>query len=173
MQSSNHCFPLYVFIAKDNKDFYDRHLTDFFSKLNQYEDDHAGGLSLAYPVDMCSQCKTVKKGGAMKLSSYACYCCGVHKNDLAKSNQELCTDCIRLGHIVCYHHPVMDENLLLHLQMECQDLLHDWPHLASYPFTSSRIKFGNSGVGDGSSDPRHIEYAPQTVNQRLQHCNLV
>jgi hypothetical protein len=38
--------------------------------LNKFEDNHAGGIALAYPADMCSQCKTVKKGGVLKLSSY-------------------------------------------------------------------------------------------------------
>jgi hypothetical protein len=58
----------------------------FFSKLKKFEDDHSNGLQLAYPADMCSQCKTVRQGGAMKLSTYGCYCCGVDKNDLAKAN---------------------------------------------------------------------------------------
>jgi len=35
VQSSTHCFPLYVYIAKDNKDFYDTHLTSFFFQTQQ------------------------------------------------------------------------------------------------------------------------------------------
>jgi hypothetical protein len=62
VQSSSHCFPLQVHIAKDNKDFYNKHLTDFFSQLNTFEDDNSGGIILAYPADMRSQCKTVRKG---------------------------------------------------------------------------------------------------------------
>jgi hypothetical protein len=46
VQSSIYCFPLYVYIAKDNKDFYDTHLTSVFSKLNKLEDDHSGGMKL-------------------------------------------------------------------------------------------------------------------------------
>jgi hypothetical protein len=68
--------------------------------MNNYEDDHSVGVVLAYPVDMCSQCKTVRQGGAMKLSTYACYCCGVHKNDLARPNRGLCRDCLHLGKII-------------------------------------------------------------------------
>jgi hypothetical protein len=37
----------------------------------------------------------------------------------------------------------------------------------------SRIKSGNNGIGDRSKDPRHNEYEPRTVQQRMQHCNLV
>ncbi len=64
IQSSIHCFPLYVHIAKDNKDFYDTHLTTIFSVLIQMEDENVGGLLLAYPADMCSQCNTLTTGGA-------------------------------------------------------------------------------------------------------------
>jgi hypothetical protein len=155
VQSSNHCFPLEVCISKDNKDFYNTHLTSFFSQLNKFEDDHSEGIVLAYPADMCSQCKTVRQGGAMKLSAYACYCCGIHKNDLAKPNDTMCQDCIRLGRRICYHHGVMDEDLLLHLTDEKNDMEREWRHLSRYPFTESRIKFGNSGIGDGTTDPRH------------------
>jgi hypothetical protein len=56
--------------------------------------------------------KTVRSGGAMKLSNYGCYCCGVHKHDLARPNKILCDDCTRLGNTVCYHHPVLVEDLL-------------------------------------------------------------
>ncbi len=172
VQSSTHCFPLYVYIAKDNKDFYDTHLTSFFSKLNKFEDDHSSGLQLAYPADMCSQCKTVRQGGAMKLSTYGCYCCGVHKNDLAKANSELCADCIRLGRTQCYHHDVLVEDVMLQLHEEKADLIREFPHLHHYPFKKSRIKVGSS-IGDGSADPRHIEFEPRTVQQRIQHNNLI
>ncbi len=109
----------------------------------------------------------------MKLSTYACYCCGIHKDDLAKPNQDLCADCIRLGHHVCYHHNVMDEELILHLSEEYQELQREWPHLQHYPIKKSKIKYGNNGIGDGTMDPRHIEYEPRTVQQRIQHCALV
>ncbi len=86
VQSSNHCFPLQVFITKDNKDFYNKQLTSFFAQLNIHEENHSAGVLLAYPADMCSQCKTVRQGEAMKLSTYACYCCGIHKNGLTMPN---------------------------------------------------------------------------------------
>jgi len=30
IQSRNHCFPLHIFIAKDNKELYQTHLSSFF-----------------------------------------------------------------------------------------------------------------------------------------------
>jgi hypothetical protein len=53
IQSSIHCFSLYVHIANYNKDFYNTNLTSFFSELNQLEDENIRGLVLAYPADMC------------------------------------------------------------------------------------------------------------------------
>jgi hypothetical protein len=160
-----------VHIAKDNKDFYNTHLTTFFSELNQMEDKNLGGLILAYPADMCSQCKTVKTGVAMKLSTYACYCCEVHKNDLAKANKELCGDCSQSGCNTCYHHPILEEGLLHNLCMELEDLTKEWPHLVQYPFNSSKIKLGSSR--ETSVDPRNIEYEPQTVQQCIQYSNMI
>jgi hypothetical protein len=113
VQSSGHCFPLQVHLAKDNKDFYNTHLTTFISKLNEMEDMHPNGLRFAFPADMCSQVETVWKGGAMKLAKYACYCCGTHVDDLVKPNTNRCEDCIRLGPAICYHQEVTDEELLL------------------------------------------------------------
>jgi hypothetical protein len=123
------------------------------------EDKNLGWLILAYPADMCSQCKTVKTGVAMKLSTYACYCCEVHKNDLAKANKELCGDCSQSGCNTCYHHPILEEGLLHNLCMELEDLTKEWPHLVQYPFNSSKIKLGSSR--ETSVDPRNIEYEPK------------
>jgi hypothetical protein len=67
----------------------------------------------------------------------------------------------------------MHEELLLHLNDEKSVMEREWPHLSRYSFTTSRIKFGNRGIGNGITDPRHIEYEPQTVQQRIQYCNLV
>jgi hypothetical protein len=171
IQSSIHCFPLYVHIAKDNKDFYNTHLTGFFSSFNRMEDEHIGGLRLAYPADMCSQVKTVRSGGAMKLSNYACYCCGVHKHDLAKPNEVLCEDCTRLGNTVCYHHPVLVEELLESFKVELEDLKSEWAHLKHFPFKNSKIKSGTTG--ESTADPRHIEYEPRSIQQRMVHNRMI
>ena len=80
VQSSDHCFPLHVHIDRDNKNFYNTHLSSFFSELNAIEDQYSNGLKLAFPADMCSHCKTVNQGGAMKVMNYACYLCGIHKD---------------------------------------------------------------------------------------------
>jgi len=171
IQSSTHCFPLYVHIAKDNKDFYNTHLSGFFSSFNRMEDEHPGGLRLAYPADMCSQVKTVRSGGAMKLSNYACYCCGVHKHDLAKPNEVLCEDCTRLGNTVCYHHPVLVEELLESFKVELEDLKSEWAHLRHFPFKNSKIKSGTTG--ESTADPRHIEYEPRSIQQRMVHNRMI
>jgi hypothetical protein len=109
----------------------------------------------------------------MKLSNFACYCCGVHKNDLAKPNKALCADCLQLGRAVCYHHNVMNEELIWNLQEEYQNLWTEYEHLKRYPFNQSKIKNGDSGVGNGITDPRHIEYEPSTVQQHIRHSVMV
>ena len=44
VQSRNVCFPMYVIIAKDNKELYTTELTSFFGDLNEFEDDSGDGL---------------------------------------------------------------------------------------------------------------------------------
>ncbi len=172
VQSSDHFFPLQVHLAKDNKDFYNTHLSSFFFKLNEMEDRHPSGLKIAFPADMCSQVKTVKQGGAMKLAKYACYCCGIHTDDLAKPNRTRCDDCVRLGRRVCYHQQVTNEELLLRMQDDQKNMAEEYPHLQSYPFNNSQIRFSNDGLR-GRNDPRHIEYDATTVAGRIRHADLV
>jgi hypothetical protein len=106
----------------------------------------------------------------MELFTYACYCYGVHKNDLAGTNQELCGDCTWLGCNTCYH-PILEEGLVHNLCMDLEELTNEWPHLIQYPFNTSKIKLGISG--EASVHPRNIEYEPQTVQQRIQHSNII
>jgi hypothetical protein len=172
VQSSDHCFPLQVHLAKDNKDFYNIHLSSFLSKLNEIEDRHPSGLKIAFPADMCSQVKTVKQGGVMKLAKYACYCCGIHADALAKPNLTRCDDCVRLGRRVCYHQQVTNEELLMHMEDDQSNMAEEYPHLQAYPFKNSPIRFSNDGL-HGCNDPRHIEYVATTFTGRIRHADLV
>ncbi len=40
VKSQNHCYPLHVFIAKDNKELYQTHLSQFFHDINSFEEDY-------------------------------------------------------------------------------------------------------------------------------------
>ncbi len=72
---------------------------------------------------------------------------------------------------MCYHHPVLEEGLLNSLCAELEDMQDEWPHLSGYPFNTSKIKLGSTA--EASLDPRNIEYEPRTVQQRIQHNNMV
>jgi hypothetical protein len=176
VQSRYVCFPLHVHIAKDNKEFYANHLSSFFHKLNEMEDAYPLGLQFTQGADMCSLQKTVRRGGAMKNKKYGCYCCNVHKDDLAKPNGEPCDDCIQQGVAQpCYHHQVSDESLMEHLQDEYDDLVRDYPYLLTFPFKNSRIRNGTTAVHDTRSDFRHIDFdmANSSVTSRLQFRSLL
>jgi hypothetical protein len=136
------------------------------------EDMHPSGLRFAFPADMCSQVKTVRKGGAMKLAKYACYCCGIHVDDLVKPNTSRCEDCTRLGRAICYHQEVTDEELLLHMADDRDNMLQEYPHLQSYPYNNSLIKCYCDGLW-GKNDPRHIEYEPNSITARVRFADLV
>ncbi len=96
----------------------------------------------------------------MKNSLYACYCCGMHRDNMAMPNNTLCADCIRLNKRVCYHHVVTDEAMLEQMREESIQLQQDWPHLSNFLFLQSRTKVGDVGIGNGELNPTHINFRP-------------
>ena len=104
VQSKYHCYPLYVILSKDNKQLYQTHLSEFFRQVNSVEEEEQEGLVVAQGADMCSLHKTLGVGGGMKVKTFACYCCSVHRDDLATPLDNPCEDCVRLGRTQpCYH----------------------------------------------------------------------
>jgi hypothetical protein len=175
VQSRNVCYPLHVHIAKDNKQFYSDHMKPFFDDINRLEDDHPT-LTFAHGADMASLQKTVVRGGAMKSKTYGCYCCNIHKDDLARPNASPCTDCVRLGLTQpCYHKPVSDENMIERLRQERDETLTEFPYLLRLPLIQrqSKIRFGTLGLVEGHADPRHIEYQARNRLERVKHERLL
>jgi len=153
VQSRYMCFPLHVHIAKDNKEFYATHLREFFMELNQLEDQYTGGLQFTHGADMCLLIKSVKRGGAMKNKRFACYCCNIHKDDLAKPNQVRCQDCESQGFDApCYHQEMSDEDLMERLKSELEELKRDYPYLDQFQYNHSKIRFGHTLIWDHRSD---------------------
>jgi hypothetical protein len=175
VQSRNHCFPLHVFIAKDNKELYQTHLSSFFNEVNALEDAHRNSLKVIHGADMCSLQKTVGRGGAMKNKIYACYCCDIHRDDLCKPNAEPCSDCIRLGRTEpCYHRPVSDANWRERLSDEKRLLCESYSHLNHFPFSQpSRIRFTDDAVNEAAVDPMSIEFQPQNIRQKMAFRSLL
>jgi hypothetical protein len=158
VQSRYVCFPLHVHIAKDNKEFYATHLQQFFHELNAMEDQY-GGLQFTHGADMCSLIKTVKRGGAMKNKRYACYCCNIHRDDLAKPNPIRCIDCEAQGiEEPCYHQEMSDEALMERLKSELADINREYDYLDKFEFKKSKIRCGNTAIRDHRSDFRHIDF---------------
>jgi len=169
VQSRATCIPLMVHIAKDTKAFYDVHVRSFFDDVNRFEEAHHTGLRVAAPADMCSLVRTIGRGGAMKNCRYACYCCSVHRDNIAKPNDTLCEFCIAQGSNECYHHEITDENVIQRLEAEAQEMVSTYPHLLRFPFTDSRIRFGLRGVNvDNSRDPKHVEFSPRNHTERIR-----
>jgi hypothetical protein len=59
-------------------------------------------------------------GRAMKCKNYGCYCCSIHRDNLAKPRATPCRDCVRRGctHLPCYHHDVTGKNIIERLREE-------------------------------------------------------
>ncbi len=66
VQSRDNCYPLYIFIAKDNKELYQDHLSRFFWEVDELEEEYKDGLWFCQGADMCSLQKMLGTGGAMK-----------------------------------------------------------------------------------------------------------
>jgi hypothetical protein len=142
------------------------------------EEEEQEGLVVAQGADMCSLHKTLGVGGGMKVKTFACYCCSVHRNNLATPLDNPCEDCIWLGRMQpCFHISITDEGLIERLKGEREDHLRTWPHLQHLPYNGqSRLQIGNDGmkiVLDPASDNLHIEYEPNTRLERVAYCNLL
>jgi hypothetical protein len=176
VQSRYVCFPLYVHIARDNKEFYLTHLESFFQELNDIKDAYPLGLQFTQGADMCSLQKNLKRGGAMKNKNFGCYCCNIYKSDLARPNSTHCDDCIQLGiEEPCYHQQVSDDALMQRLQDEYNDMVRDYPYLLNFDFNKSRMRSGTTAARDRHSDYRYIDFdvVGATVASRLQFRSFV
>jgi len=177
IQSRNHCFPLHIFIAKDNKELYQTHLSSFFEDVNALEDCHKQSLKVIHGADMCSLQKTVGRGGAMKNKIHACYCCDIHRDDLCKPNPAPCSDCTRLGRTQpCYHRAVSDTNWRARMITEKSALLHAYPYLEEYrtSLQSSRIRLTDDfSAAETSVDPLSIDFQPLNVRQKMSFRSLL
>jgi len=175
VQSRDNCYPLYIFIAKDNKELYQTHLSQFFREVNELEEEYKDGLRFCQGADMCSLQKTL--GLAMKCKNYGCYCCSVHREDLAKPRATPCQDCVRLEHthLPCYHHDVTDKNIIERLREERLEHLRTWPHLNNMEAYRgrSRIRCGNTAIVGVECDPLHVEFQPRNWRERTQFHTLL
>jgi hypothetical protein len=171
IQSRAACIPLQVHIAKDMKAlaFYDVHICSFFDDINRFEETHHMGLQVAASADMCSLVRTIGRGGAMKNHRCACYCCNIHRDDIAKPNNMLCDDCISEGGDQCYHQKILDKAIIERLHTEAQEFIQNWPHLVSFPIKQSCIQVGSNGVnGDSKRDSRPFEFLPRNHIERIK-----
>jgi hypothetical protein len=177
VQSKFHCYPLYIILAKDNKELYQTHLSQFFNEVNQLEEDYPEGIVVVQGADMCSLQKTLGTGGAMKAKKYACYCCTIHRDELTKPNENPCNDCTRLQNTQpCYHKSECDENILERMKEERDECLVNWPHLQSLPYGRlSRLRCGDTEetMQATNRDPLHIEYEPISRGEKVAYCNLL
>jgi hypothetical protein len=171
VQSKFHCYPLFIILAKDNKELYQTHLSQFFTEVNQLEDEYPEGIVVVQGADMCSLQKTLGTGGAIKAKIYACYCCTIHRDDLCKPNNTPCDDCVRLHNTgLCYHKSECNETILERMKEERDEILTSWPHLHSLPYGRlSRLQCGDSEqtVQAANQDPLHIEYEPIRRGDKL------
>jgi hypothetical protein len=96
---------------------------------------------------------------AMKDSRYACYCCTIHRDDLAFHYQQLGEDCRADGTSSCCFQEISDDDLLDRLEAERVNLLRQWPPLWSSFYNESTICLGASdGLEDSTTDQKHIEF---------------
>jgi hypothetical protein len=174
LQSRNVCYPMYVIIAKDNKELYSNELTSFFGDINDFEDAHGDGLKFCQPQDMYSHQKCLDRGGAMKNKIYACHLCNIHRDDLNIPNAVACEDCIRLcTPAPCFHQTVSDEQLLATMRDQRDQMLLEQPHLSLLPLRNTKVRCGNGGMNDNCTDPYHVEFEGRSVQSREIHRKLM
>jgi hypothetical protein len=101
LQSDKWCIPIKMFLAKDNKETYLRHVKDVFDFCQRMEtvslSEHGWlPVMLAEPQDMKSIQLYVRRGGAAKRKHVLCHCCPCSSDDLAVPCENPCTVCATL-----------------------------------------------------------------------------
>ena len=110
----------------------------------------------------------------MKNVTYACHLCSIHRDDLNVPNAVSCDDCIRLSAPTpCYHQTVSDEDFIESMRAQKDLLLAENPHLALLPLGNSKVRCGNGGLNDNTTDPYHVEFVGRSVQSRQLHGKLV
>jgi hypothetical protein len=101
----------------------------------------------------------------MKRKIYRCYCCNIHKDDLARPNVLPCENCRWLGNgRPCFHTQISDEALLHRLKEEYSVLQEEYPYLTNYLYRQSKIKFSTAQLMEAWQDKNYIAF---TLNQPL------
>ncbi len=170
IQSRSQCYPLHIFIAKDNKELYQTHLSQFFREVNSFEDNYPNGILVAQGADMCSLQKTIGRGGAMKNKIYGCYCCDVYRDELCVPFTTPCSDCVWLQRTEpCYHRTVSDASWRARLTEDRDLLVQAYFHLLQMPFTErSVLRFTNNSIDKAAVDPLNIDFQPRNFRQKAQ-----
>ena len=110
----------------------------------------------------------------MKNVTYACHLCSIHRDDLNVPNAVSCEDCIRLSAPTpCYHQTVSDEDFIESMRAQKDLLLTENPHLALLPLRNSKVRCGNGGLNDNTTDPYHVEFVGRSVQSRQLHGKLI
>jgi hypothetical protein len=170
VQSRELCFPCKILIAKDTKDLYTDHFTDFFAFFKGVEERGFGEYTRPFivssPQDLSSFWKSLKKGGACKVSKSFCHCCSIKSKFVHHPRPQRCEHCVEHNKEKCFHWEVGDTETLAKAskRLEAMALLH--PHLMDATIKSKlNVRFAPNQM-EATRDESNIAYCPQTAQER-------
>jgi hypothetical protein len=170
VQSRELCFPCKILIAKDTKDLYTNHFTDFFAFFKEVEEHGFGEFTKPFivssPQDLSSFWKALKKGGACKNKTNFCHCCSIKSRGVELPRPTRCQSCVLQNRGKCFHWAVGDTETLSKAseRLEAMALLH--PHLADASIKSKlNVRFEPNQI-DATRDESNIAYCPQNLLER-------
>jgi hypothetical protein len=105
---------------------------------------------------------------AMKKYWYACYCCNIHWDDIAKPNNKLCDDCIEEGSVQCYHQKFLTRLSLNGCMHRPRNSYKTGPIYCTYHSRSHAFKLVLMElmvIAQGISSP--LNSSPEIIGRRL------
>jgi hypothetical protein len=118
LHSGNNCYPLGMFLLKDNKKLYNIYVRMIFEDVNILRTEDVTKLgwlpfNIMEPQDTKSFQLCLGRGGACKGTNYFCHMCQLHSDSVQLPNQVACEKCEHaLSPTVkkkCYCQPMHDK----------------------------------------------------------------
>lgn len=183
MQSRNNVFPFEIHCAPENNEMYTEHfkpLFEYFTKISKDGIDEIGCLpiNITCDCDMSAVWKGLQRGGAAKVATFPCHCCGIKSVDLHHPmlGRNICNTC-RTKNTPgwkCYHQPIVTDEVLAEKKVQIAGM-KDALEAALEKVTETKLTFEDPSEPEGNAtrDPFSIHFIPENRDERTLFSELV
>ena len=183
MQSRNNCFPLEIHCAPENEEMYTEHFKPMFDYLTSISNDGIPDIGcmpikLTCDCDMSAAWKGLQRGGAAKVKTFPCHCCGIRSSDLHHPMMGVakCDKCRTKDTPgwKCYHQPIVTDEVLVEKKEAIAGMSEALEQLLEkVSDTKLTIEDPSEPEGSATRNPQSIHFLPETRAERTSFSKLL